>query len=317
MKAIVYEQYGSADVLQLKEIEKPIVSEDDLLIKVHTAAVTPLDWHFMTGTPFLARVMAGLFKPKHQVLGTQIAGIVEAVGENVERYQPGDAVFGRSVKCGGFAEYVCIPETEAWLKPEGMSFEEATAVLFSGITALICLYDLGQLKPGQKVLINGASGGVGTLAVPIAKILGAEVTGVCSSRNLELVRSIGADQVIDYTEEDFTQNEAQYDLIFDAVGKRTFADCRRALKLDGIYVTTEFSPALALKGKLTSMRGSQKMIPMPPVEPEPEIRKLFEDLLAAGKLTPVIDRCYPLSEVPDAFRYYEKGHTRGRVVITV
>jgi len=317
MKAIVYENYGSADVLDLKEIEKPTPNTGELLIKVHTAAVTPLDWHFMTGTPFLARIMAGLFKPKYTVLGTQVAGQIEAVGENVTHFQPEDVVFGRSVKCGGFAEYVCIPEDEAWRKPAGMSFEEAAAVLFSGITALICLVDLGQMKSGQKVLINGASGGVGTLAVAIAKEFGAEVTGVCSSRNLEMVLSLGADILIDYSEEDFTQNGAYYDLIFDAVGKRSFADCRPVLTPDGIYVTTAFSPVQALKGKWVSMIGSQKMIPMPPVEPKPEIKELFAELLEDGKLTPVIDRCYPLSEVPEAFRYYEKGHTQGRVVITV
>ncbi|MCP4937374.1 MAG: NAD(P)-dependent alcohol dehydrogenase [bacterium] len=317
MKAIVYQSYGSPDVLELKEIEKPTPNDNEMLIKIHAAAVTPLDWHFMTGTPFLARIMAGLFKPKHKVLGTQVAGQVKAVGKNVKRFQPGDEVFGRSITCGGFAEYVCIPAEEAWLKPADMSFEEATAVLFSGITALICLCDLGQLKSGQKVLINGASGGVGTLATPIAKSFGAKVTGVCSSRNLDLVRSIGADQVIDYTQEDFTQNGERYDLIFDAVGKRSFSDCQRVLSPEGIYITTAFSPALALKGKWISMTGSQKMIPMPPVEPKPEIRKLFEELLETGKLTPIIDRCYSLSEVPKAFRYYEKGHTQGRIVITI
>ena len=317
MKAIVYQNYGSPDVLELKEIDKPTVKDDEVLIKVHAAAVTPLDWHFLTGTPYIARVMAGLFKPKHKVLGTQVAGQVEAVGGNVKKLQPGDEVFGRSVNCGGFAEYVCIPEDEAWPKPAGMSFEEAAAVLFSGITALICLCDLGQIKTGQRVLINGASGGVGTLTVPIAKSFEAEVTGVCSTRNLELVRSIGADQVINYTQEDFTQNGARYELIFDAVGKRSFSDCQRVLSPDGIYVTTEFSPALVLRSQWISMTGSQKMIPMPPTGPKPEIKKLFEELLEAGKLTPVIDRCYPLSDVPEAFRYYEKGHARGRVIITI
>ena len=318
MKAVVYENYGPPEGLEVKEIEKPVPIDDEILIKVHAAAVTPLDWHFMTGTPFLARIMAGgLFKPKHKVLGTQVSGKVEAVGENVNRFQPGDAVFGRSKNGGGFAEYVCISEDEAWPIPDGMSFEEAAAVLFSAITALICLADLGQLKPGQKVLINGASGGVGTLAVPIAKTLGAQVTGVCSTRNLDLVQSIGADQVVDYTAEDFTRNEARYDLIFDAVAKRSFSDCRRILSPEGIYVTTAFSPALLLQRQRVSMTGSQKMIAMPPKEPKPAIRELFEELLEAGKLKPVIDRCYPLREVPEAFRHYETGHTRGRVVITM
>jgi NADPH:quinone reductase-like Zn-dependent oxidoreductase len=317
MKAIVYENYGSPEVLELREIEKPIPEDYEVLIKVQTAAVTPYDWHFMTGTPFLARVMAGLFKPKHNVLGTQVAGGVESVGENTKRFQPGDDVFGMSPSCGGFAEYVCIPESEAWAKPAEMPFEEAAAVLFSAMTALICLCDIGGIQSGQKVLVNGASGGVGTLAVPIAKSFGTEVTGVCSTRNLDLVRSIGADHVIDYTQEDFTQSEMRYDLIYDAVGKRKFKDCKRVLNPDGVYVTTAFSPGLALKGKWESITGSRKMIPMPPVEPKPEIKELFAELLEAGKLTPIIDRCYPLNEVPDAFRYYEKGHTRGRVIITI
>jgi len=316
VKAIVYQNYGSPDVLKLKEIEKPTVKDDEVLIKIHAAAITPLDWHFMTGAPFLARIMAGgLFAPKHKVLGTEVAGQVEAVGENVKRFQPGDDVFGRSDNCGGYAEYVCIPEDDLWSKPADLSFEEAAAVLFSAITALICLCDLGKMQAGQRVLINGASGGVGTLAVPIAKSFGTDVTGVCSTRNLDLVRSIGADQVIDYTQEDFTQNGERYDLIYDAVGKRTFSDCKRVLSPEGIYVTTDFSLALALKGQWISMRGSQKMIPMPPKEPEEKIKELFAELLEAGKLTPVIDRYYPLSEVPEAFRYYEKGHTQGRVII--
>jgi NADPH:quinone reductase-like Zn-dependent oxidoreductase len=317
MKAIVYHNYGSPDVLELKEIEKPAAKDDEVLIKVHAAAVTPLDWHFLTGTPYMARLLAGLLKPKHKVLGTEVAGRVEAVGVNVKGFQPGDEVLGRSAKCGGFAEYVCVPEAEVWLKPASMLFEEAAAVHFSAVTALICLCDLGQIQSGQKVLINGASGGVGTLAVPIAKSFGAQVTGVCSTRNLDLVRSIGADQVIDYTQEDFAQKGVRYDLIFDAVGKRSFSDCRRALSSQGIYVTTAFSPTLALQGQWISMTGSQKMVPMVPKGPNKDIKDLFEELLKAGKLIPVIDRRYTLSEVPEAFRYYAKGHARGRVVITV
>ena len=318
MKAIVYEKYGSPDVLELQEIEKPLPKEGEVLIKVHAAALSPMDWHFMTGTPFMARIISGgLFKPKHKVLGTQVAGQVEAVDSAVKRYQAGDEVFGLSANCGGFAEYVCFPEDEAYPKPAEMSFEEAVAVLFSAITALICLCDLGQLQSGQSVLINGASGGVGTLAVPIAKTLGARVTGVCSTRNLELVQSLGADQVIDYTQEDFTQTEVRYDLVFDAVGKRSFSDCQRVLTSEGIYVTTEFSPGLAVKGKWVSMTGSQKMIPMPPVKPKPEIKELFEQLLTTGMLKPTIDSCYPLSEIREAFRYYGDGHTRGRVIIRV
>ena len=249
------------------------------------------------------------------MLGTQVAGQVESVGGNAKRFQPGDEVFGLSEKCGGFAEYVCVPEEEAYPKPVEMSFEEAAAVHFSGMTALICLCDIGQLQSGQRVLINGASGGVGTLAVPIARWLGAQVTGVCSTKNLELVRSLGADQVIDYTQEDFTHNGILYELIFDVVGKRSFSDCQRVLTPEGIYVTTEFSPGLAIKGKWISLTGSQKMIPMPPVAPKLEIKELFEEILSTGMLKPIIDSCYPLSETPEAIRYYEKGHTRGRGVI--
>jgi NADPH:quinone reductase-like Zn-dependent oxidoreductase len=205
MKAIVRHDYGSPDVLELAEIEKPIAKDDEVLIRVHATAITPFDWHFLTGTPYIARIMAGLLKPKHKVLGINVAGRVEAVGVNTRQFQPGDEVFGHSVNHGGFAEYVCAPEAELMLKPASMSFEEAAAVPLGAAAALICLCDLGQIKSGQKVLINGASGGVGTLAVQIAKLFGAEVTGVCSTRNLELVRSLGADHVIDYTQEDFTQ----------------------------------------------------------------------------------------------------------------
>jgi NADPH:quinone reductase-like Zn-dependent oxidoreductase len=317
MKAIVYEKYGSPDVLELEEIEKPTPKEDEVLVKVHAAAITPMDWHFMTGTPAMARLMAGLLKPKNMVLGTQVAGKVEAVGGTVKRYQGGDEVFGISSNCGGYAEYVCILEAEAYPKPADLSFEETIALLFSAITALICLCDLGQLQAGQNVLINGASGGVGTQAVQIAKFVGAKVTGVCSTRNLDLVSSLGADQVIDYTQEDFSQSDVRYDLVFDTAGKRSFTECQRVLTADGIYVTTEFSPMLAIKGKWVSMTGSQKMIPMTPVPPKAEIKELFEQLLMTGKLKPIIDRCFPLSETPEAFRYYETKHTPGRVIITV
>ena len=315
MKAMVYYKYGSPDVLELKEIEKPIADDDEVLVKIHAAAVTPLDWHFLTGTTYIARIMAGLFKPKKIILGIDMAGRIEAVGKNIKQFQPGDEVFGSSN--GGYAEYACAPVTELFLKPTGMSFEKAAAIPFSAFTALTCLYDLGQLKSGHKVLINGASGGVGTLAVPIAKSFGAEVTGVCSTRNFDLVRSIGADRAIDYTQEDFTQKGVYYDLIFDAVGKRSFSDCKRALSPKGIYVTTAFSPTLALLGWWVSMTGTQKMIPLPPKKPSRNIRELFKELLKAGKITPIIDRCYPLNKVLEAFRYYEKGHTQGRVVITV
>jgi len=245
MKAMVYYNYGSPDVLELQEIEKPIIKDNEVLVKVHAASVNWLDWHFLTGTPFLARIMAGLLKPKNKVLGIDLAGRIEAVGANVTQFQPGDEVFGSSTH-GCFAEYVCVSEEGVVTKPANLTFEEAAAVPGAASPALQALRDCGQIQPRQKVLINGASGGVGTFAVQIAKSFGAEVTGVCSTRNLDMVRSIGADQVIDYTQEDFTKNEERYDLVFDAVAKRSFADCKRALKPQGIYITTEFSPLLAL-----------------------------------------------------------------------
>jgi NADPH:quinone reductase-like Zn-dependent oxidoreductase len=316
MKAIVYEEYGTADVLELKEIEKPTPNDDEVLIKVRAATITPFDWHLLTGTPFLARIMAGLFKPKNKVLGTDVAGRVKAIGAGVKRFQPGDEVFGGR-SSGGYAEFATVPEAELYLKPAELSFEEAAAIPFSAFAALIGLCELGQLKSGQQVLINGASGGMGTLALPIAKLLGAQVTAVCSTGSLELVRSLGADQVVDYTQDDFTLNKVLYDLILDVAGKRSFAECKGSLVPQGIYITTAFSPALALQGQWISRTGSQKMIPLSPTGPNQKTREQFEELLTAGKLKPIVDKCFPLSEVPDAFRYYEKGHIQGRVAITV
>jgi NADPH:quinone reductase-like Zn-dependent oxidoreductase len=315
MKAMVYHEYGSPDVLELQEIEEPVVNDDQVLARVHAASVNWLDWHFLTGTPFLARLMAGLRKPKHEVLGIDVAGRVEAVGANVKQFQPGDEVFGSSGH-GCFAEYVCVSEAEVVTKPANMSFEEVAAVPGAATPALHGLRDHGQIQPGQKVLINGASGGVGTFAVQLAKSYGAEVTGVCSTRNLDLVCSIGADRVVDYTQEDFTQNGECYDLIFDVVAKRSFSDCKRALKPQGIYVTTEFSPVLVLGGLWKSMTGNQKMVPLPPKPPSKTDLALMKELLEAGKVTPTIDRRYSLSELSEALRYLGKGHARGKVVIT-
>lgn len=320
MKAMVYHNYGPPDVLKLEDVEKPSARDGELLVKVHAAVVLPFDWHFLTGTPFTARVLAGLFKPRHTILGSEMAGRVEAVGSNVKQFQPGDEVFGHSDSLGGYAEYARIAETKAFRKPANVSYEEAAAVHFSAITALICLCDLGQIKAGQKILINGASGGVGTLAVQIARLFEAgEVTGVCGTRNLDMVRSLGADRVIDYTQEDFTQEGVRYDLIFDAVGKRSFSDCRRALTPEGTYITTAFSPGLFLQQQWVSMTGSQKMLTLvpDPSGPGQNIKDQFEAFLQAGKLKPVIGRSYPLSEVPDALRFYGTGHTQGRIVITV
>jgi NADPH:quinone reductase-like Zn-dependent oxidoreductase len=319
MKAIVYENYGSPDVLELREIEKPTPKEDEVLVKVHAASVNAMDYRFLTGTPYIARIMAGLLKPKHKILGLDVAGRVEAVGANFKQFQPGDEVFALSINLGAFAEYLCVPEAQILMvqKPASMSFEEAAAVPFSALSAQTCLRDLGQIQEGQKVLINGASGAVGTFAVQIAKSYGTEVTGVCSTRNLDLVRSIGADQVIDYSQEDFTQSEGRYDLIFDAVRKRSFSDCKRALNPEGIYVITAFSPTLALQQQWISMTDSQKMVPMVPKKLVNRDLLDLKELLEAGKIKPVMDRSYSLSEVPEALRYYGKGHARGKVTISV
>lgn len=313
---MVYHDYGSPDVLELQEIEKPVIKNDEVLVKVHAASVNWLDWHFLTGKPFLARIMAGLRKPKNQVLGIDLAGQVEAVGANVTQFQPGDDVFG-STGYGCFAEYVCVSEAEVVMKPSNVTFEEAAAAPGAAIPALQAVRDHGKAQPGQKVLINGASGGVGTFAVQIAKSLGAEVTGVCSTRNVDLIRSIGVDQVIDYTREDFTQNGERYDLVFDAVAKRSFSDCKHALKPQGTYITSEFSPLLAFSGFLRSLLGSKKLVPLPPKPPGKKDLIFVKELLESGKVKPVIDRCYSLREVPEALRFLEKGHARGKVVIKI
>jgi NADPH:quinone reductase-like Zn-dependent oxidoreductase len=319
MKAIVYEEYGPPGILQLKEVEKPIPSDDEVLVKIHAGSLNAGDWHALRGTPFLMRLMNGLLRPKRKILGDDIAGRVEAVGANVSQFQPGDEVFGIS-NFGAFAEYVCADDNLLALKPASMTFEEAAAVPMAAITALHGLRDQGRIQPGQKVLINGASGGVGTFAVQIAKSLGAEVTGVCSTRKLDMVRSIGADQVIDYTREDFTRSGQRYDLILAAGGYHPISDYRRALSPEGIYVCVggsmaQYSQALLL-GPLISMMGSKKMGVVMPKPNQKDYAFLIE-LVETDKVVPLIDRCFPLSEVPEALRYLEEGHARGKVVITV
>jgi NADPH:quinone reductase-like Zn-dependent oxidoreductase len=320
MKAIVYTNYGPPDVLQLKEIEKPAPKEDEVLVKVHAASVNYIDWQILRGESFFLRLTTGgLLKPKHKILGDDIAGRVEAVGLNVKQFQPGDEVFG-ICNFDAFAEYVCVPENDLALKPASMTFEEAAAVPEAGIPALQGLRDHGQIQPGQKVLINGASGGVGTFAVQIAKSFGAEVTGVCSTRKLDMVCSIGADHVIDYTQEDFTQNGQRYDLILANAGDRSIFDYKRALNPEGIYVCTGGSLAqyfqATLLGPLISMTGSKKLGSML-AKPNQKDYVFLIELFEAGKVIPVIDRRYPLSEVPEALRYYGEGHAKGKVVITV
>ena len=324
MKAIVFTKYGSPDVLQFKDIEKPTPKDNEVLVKIHAASANPLDWHLMRGAPFLARLENGLQKPKNTKLGADIAGRVEAIGRNVTQFQPGDEVFGAiSInELGGFAEYVCAPEERLVLKPAKITFEQAAAVPVAAFTALQGLRDKGQIQQGQKVLINGASGGVGTFAVQIAKSFGTEVTGVCSTRNLDMVRSIGADHVIDYTKEDFTRNGQQYDLIFDAVGNRSVSDFQRALSPHGICSVAGFTTLsrlfqVILLGAWVSKTGSKKIGLMKTASPNKKDLVFIKALLETGKVVPVIDRTYPLSEVPEAIRYLEAGHARGKVVITV
>ena len=322
MKAIVYTEYGSADVLQLKEVKKPIPKDDEVLVKIHTASVNSSDVSMSRGEPFLARLWSGFLKPKYPILGSDIAGQVEAVGKNVKQLQPGDEVFGDISGCGwgGFAEYVSVPENTLALKPANLTFEEAATVPQAAVVALQGLRDKGQIKSGQKVLINGASGGIGTFAVQIAKSFGAEVTGVCSTRNLDMVRSIGADHVIDYTQVDFTQNGQRYDLIFTVVGNHSIFDFKRALTPEGTYVGSVNSTALIfqamLLGPFISMTGNKKIVSLM-AQANKEDLVFLKELLKAGKVVPVVDRRYPLSEVPDSVRYYGEGHAQGKVIITM
>src|SRR5215211_2289272 len=317
MKAIVYAEYGSPDVLQFKDVEKPAPKDNEVLVKVHAASANPADWHLMRAEPFLARLANGLLKPKNTKLGADVAGRVEAIGSNVTRLQVGDDVFGCMPlnELGGFAEYVCADEDALALKPAGLTFEQAAAVPLAAFTALQGLRDKGQIRSGQKVLINGASGGVGTFAVQIAKSYGTEVTGVCSTRNLDLVRSIGADHVIDYTKEDFTQNGQQYDLIFDAVGNRSVSDYQRALSPNGTCAVAGFTSMPRLFQFM--FLGGNKVGLMETAKANKKDLMVIQELLETGKVVPVIDRTYSLSEVPEAIRYLEAGHARGKVVITV
>jgi NADPH:quinone reductase-like Zn-dependent oxidoreductase len=320
MKAIVYTKYGSPDVLQFKEVEKPAPTDGQILVKIYAASANPVDWHLMRASPFLARLAGGLRKPKDPRLGADFAGRVEAVGANVAQFQPGDEVFGAST--GAFAEYICVAESEVALKPANLSFEQAAAVPVAATTALQGLRDTGQIHTGQRVLVNGASGGVGTFAVQIARAFGTEVTGVCSTRNLDMVRSIGADHAIDYMKEDFTRTGQHYDLIYDAVGNSSVSAYRRALNPGGTCVVAGFTslPRLfehMLIGPLRSKIGDKKVGLMGTAQIKQKDLVSLRELLEAGKVTPVIDRRYSLREVPEAIRYLEAKHARGKVVITV
>jgi len=320
MKAFVYTEYGPPGVLQFKDVPKPTPTDNEVLIEVYAASVNPLDWHLMRGKPFFVRLMAGgLLIPKHQILGSDVAGRVEAVGSHVKQFQPGDEVFaGKGV--GGFAEYACATEERLALKPSNLSFEQAAAVPVAAITALQGLRDKGRIQPGQKVLVDGASGGVGTFAVQIAKSFGAEVTAVCSRRNVDRARSLGPDRVIDYTRQDFTRNGQRYDLIFAANAYHSIFDYRRALSPNGIYVmagggSVQMLQALLL-GPFLSRIGRKKMCFVGAKVNKTDLA-LLKKLLEAGKIISVIDRPYPFSEVPEALRYLEEGHAQGKVVITV
>ena len=324
MKAIVRDKYGSPDVLELREIVKPAVEDEHVLVRVHAASVNAGDWHSMRGKPYIIRLMlGGLFKPrtKNAVLGGDLAGRVEAVGGNVTEFQPGDDVFGMSIRT--FAEYVSVRKVGIVRKPANLTFEQAAAVPVAAITALQGLRDKGHIRPGQKVLINGASGGVGTFAVQIAKAFGADVTAVCSPRNVDMVRSLGADRVIDYTREDFTRDGARYDLIFDVAGNHPFSECRRVLSPNGTLVMVgqsgrkKISILPLLTAPLVSrLRRKQKLVSFIAKRNKEDLT-LLKELMEAGKVTPVIDRSYSLREVPEALRYLGEGHARGKLVITV
>jgi NADPH:quinone reductase-like Zn-dependent oxidoreductase len=328
MKATVYTRYGPPDVVQITDVEKPVPKDNEVLIKVRAASVNPLDWHYMRGTPYLVRIVAGLRQPKVTRLGVDVAGEVEAVGKNVTRFKPGDAVFGTCR--GAFAEYACASESAVVMKPENVSFEQAAAVPIAAFSALQALRlgglgDKGQIQPTQKVLINGVAGGVGTFAVQIAKSFGADVTGVCSTRNVEMVRSIGADRVIDYTREGFTKEGERYDIFVDCVGNHSLLACRRVLTPKGIYVPVGGEGgrwmigalARAITALVWSWFVSQKLVPFFLAKSSKEDLAILCELMKVGKVTPVIDRRYRLSEVAEAIRYLEEGHARGKVVISV
>jgi 2-desacetyl-2-hydroxyethyl bacteriochlorophyllide A dehydrogenase len=323
MKAILQTKYGSPDDLQLKEVEKSTPQDNEVLIKVHATSVNTADSYILKGEPFLVRIMdGGILNPKYKIPGSDIAGQIEAIGKNVKQFQPGDEVFGNLSSYGrsGFAEYVCAPENALALKPNNISFAEAAAVPLAAVTALQGIRDKGQISSRQKVLINGASGGVGTFAVQLAKSFGAEVTAVTSTKKLKMAHSIGADHVIDYTQEDFTKNGEHYDLIIAANGYHSIFDYKQALSLHGIYVMiggslTQIFQAILL-GPLISIAGSKKMRSVS-LRPNQTDLVFMKELIESGSVVPVIDRFYKLNDVPDAFRYLEEGHALGKVVITV
>ena len=324
MKAIVCTKYGSPDVLQLQEVAKPAPQDDEVLIRIYAASVNARDWRFMRAKPFFIRLIPGGFlQPKNKILGADVAGRIESIGNNIKQFKSGDEVFGylpSTTGRGTFAEYVCANENAIALKPVNLSFEQAAAVPVAALTALQGLRDNGNIQPGQKVLINGASGGVGTFAVQIAKAFGAEVTAVCSTKNLEMVRSLGADHVIDYKKENFTQNGQHYDLILAVNGFHPISDYLRALSPEGIYVVAGGSMLqlfqAASQARQTSKAGGQKTYVVSLVQSQQDLL-FMKELLETGKVVPVIDECYSLSKTAEALRYFEEVHPKGKVVITV
>ena len=317
MKAIVYTKYGTSDVLELKEVDKPVPKDNEVLVKIHSTTVTPMDWRFRSGKNFFARlIMSGLLKPRNPILGIELSGEITEIGLNVKLFKGTEQIFA-ATKGGGYAEYICLPENMAVKKPSNMTYEEASSVPFGATTAYHFLVKAGKIKKGQKVLVNGASGGVGIFAVQLAKYFGAEVTGVCSTTNLEMVRFLGVDKVIDYTKEDFTRNNETYDIIFDVVGKNSFPKCKKILNKKGIYLTTEITFSIVFQMLSTSITGGKKakftMPPFPPVD----YLKILKGIIEERKLKTVIGERYPLSEIVEAHKYAEKGHAKGKVVITL
>ncbi|MEJ2636705.1 MAG: NAD(P)-dependent alcohol dehydrogenase [Calditrichia bacterium] len=323
MRAAVYNRYGSPEVLELREIEKPIPKDNEVLIKIYAATVTAVDNIFRRGDQFFARMATGVTKPKVPILGSDLAGEIEAVGKDVKLFKTGDQVFGDSgAATGTHAEYICLPETGPLaLKPAGMTFEDATAIPYGGLTALPFLRDKAKIQEGQRVLVNGASGAVGSMAVQLSRNFGAEVTAVCSSANAELVKSLGADNVIDYKLEDFTQNTSAYDIIFDTIGKSSFSRCKRSLRPGGIYLTTVLTMKILLQMLRTSKMGSKKaVIAFTGLRPAAEKAKdlaFLKEIIDSGKLKPVIDRSFSLDQIAEAHRYVDQGHKKGNVIITI
>jgi NADPH:quinone reductase-like Zn-dependent oxidoreductase len=322
MLAMVQDTYGSAEVLELRDIDKPAIGDDEVLVRVRAAGVNPADWAVMSGLPYIARPVYGMRKPRNAVRGTDVAGQVEAVGTGVTRFRPGDEVFGWCV--GAYAEYASVSEGALVLKPTNLTFEQAAAVPMAGLVALQALRDHGNVRAGQTVLVNGASGGIGTFAIQIAKSLGADVTGVCSTRNMDLVRSIGADHVIDYTQEDFTRSGQRYDFILDNVANHSLSDLRRAVTPTGTLVPNGggfdnhwfASGGRVIRANVLKRSVDHRLRPFL-LSPKLEDLVVLKELIEAGKITPVIDRTYPLSETPQAIGHVGEGHARGKVAITV